>query len=163
LVRAIVHPLYYSNTKNSLKREAFLPPANEVEVSLLRLYYTNANFCKNHSAKLNINNQQYCGLSTLNLTQIETLNNDVTLNTNVQLKGTPLDENNNYRIQPPIFTIDSGLPMHAGLIYNTPLSPGTVQTNYRQFASKLAKMATYFGDPSPKVKNWKGDKLVCKN
>jgi hypothetical protein len=161
LVRGIIHPLFYSTSKKSLKREAFLPPPNECEVSLLRLYYTTENFCKNHSVKLKVNNQSYCGLSTINLNYIETLSNDSSLTIDVKLLGTPLDKNNKYISTPPVFKMDSGLPVHGGLIYEQISTIGAVQTSYRQYASKLAKLANYFPDPNPDKKDWSGEKLKC--
>jgi hypothetical protein len=162
LVRGIVHPLFYSPNKKVLKREAFLPPPDKREVSLLRRLYTNDNFCKNHSASLSIANNEYCGLATFRACHINQINEETDPEARTEIKATPLNKDNKPISRPPVFVNDPGLPMHADLLYQVPFVKGEVYTSYRAYASKLVKLANYFNDPSPGTQNWKGEKLSWK-
>jgi hypothetical protein len=162
LVRGIVHPMFYSISKNSIKPEAFLPPPNKRDVSLLRHSYTNDNFCKNHSKNLIIGSNEYCGLATFCHYHIEIINNQPANITRTEILGTPIDGNGNYIYRSPIFYDTIGLPMHADLLYEQPMIKGAVNTNYRKYASQIVKIANYFKDPFPQMENWKGDKITWK-
>jgi hypothetical protein len=142
-----------------LKREAFLPPPDKRDVSLLRRSYTDDNFCKNHSASLAIKNNDYCGLATFCAYHVIEINKLSEPEMRVEIKATPLDKNKNQIKHPPVFVNDPGLPMHADLLYQTPLVKGEIYTAYRAYASKLAKVANYLNDPSPKTLDWTGEEL----
>jgi hypothetical protein len=48
IVRGIFTPLYFDEKKSKIKATAFRSPPEKDEVSVLRLDYTTANFCKKH-------------------------------------------------------------------------------------------------------------------
>ena len=82
LVRGIIAPIWASNSKKELKANAFLPPLpkNDKEsrcVSLNRLRYCSANFCKNHAKKLLIKGNEYVGLAIFNQQIIQELNEEL--------------------------------------------------------------------------------------
>ncbi len=162
LVRGIFHPIFYSNSKGAVRREAFLPAPERADVSLLRHKYTNDNFCKNHSISLKIGDNEYCGMATFQVLHVATIVKETsqTEKIDVEIKGTPIDEYQNYIYTPPVFIDAPGLPMHADMIYETPMIKGVPQTKHRQFASKLAKISNYFEDPYPKNSGWRGPALT---
>lgn len=158
LIRAIVHPMFYSNTKKKIKGEAFLPPADKNDVSVLRRHYTNDDFCKRHSASLNLTGQAYVGMATLLARHV--YETEAVAKIGVGIKATPLDETGNY-IQPPVaFVNQPGLPMHADILYASPMAKGEVYTQFRKFANELAKIANMFLDEFPQNPGWRGKPLT---
>lgn len=162
LVRGIVHPLFYSNSEDALKREAFLPPSNKNDVSLLRHSYTNDDFCKKHSKSLKIGTNEYCGLATFLHLHIFDLNKLKEIEITTEIKATPIDGENNYRTDSPIYIDDLGLPMHADLIYALPIIKGEPQTKHRKYAQKLAKIAYFIKDKNPSIEKWVSEKICWK-
>jgi len=158
LIRGIVTPLFYSNSGRRLKREAFLPPPNKNDVSLLRLKFTTYNFCKRHSKSLNITSQTYCGLACFIANQIQAIIGSGNYPFTVTVHGTPLNEN--MQIIPEENEVQHddprGLPMHADMLYSAALTKGEVQTQHRKFADELLKLAVYLHDPSPQEDKWSG-------
>lgn len=159
LVRGIVTPLFYSESKNALKREAFLPPPNKRDVSLLRRRYTTDDFCKDHSAGLRISQQRYCGLSTFRMQIISDLNNIPGQNVQVEVVATPINEHGDVILNPPVFVKDGGLPMHADILYPSIIERGAIQTEFREYANKLLRLASFYSDPSPNTPGWQGSAL----
>jgi hypothetical protein len=161
LIRGIVHPMYYSNSNQAIKREAFLPPSNSCDVSLLRRLYTNDDFCKERFAKLKLGDSIYCGIATFFMFHVEEIKNTIVVAERVEVtvKGTPLDDKGNYITTPPVYKKNPGTPMHADLVYESPILKGQPNTKHRKFASKLAKKANYFSDPYPMSSRWQGEKL----
>jgi hypothetical protein len=160
LIRGVLTPIFYSSSKSILKREAFLPPPIRNDVSLLRLEYTNDNFCKNHAASLVINGSSYCGLASFKEKHVRELALNGSFDFTVEVKATPID------IAGAIVADDAevnesspGLPMHADMIYSIAIEKGEVQTKLRRFAEALLKIANYFPDPNPKNIDWSGDRL----
>ncbi len=151
LVRGIFHPMFYSISKQKLKGEAFLPPPNKNDVSLLRRHYTNDDFCKRHSANLNIANNSYCGLATFHSFHVDEINGTEASSFKVELKATPLNEKGEYIDNAPVLIDSAGLPMHADLLYPSPLTKGQPATAHRKFAEQLAKIANFYLDSNPTV------------
>lgn len=145
LVRGIVHPLFCSRSKGILKLNAFLPPPRKNEVSMLRLTYTTADFCKNHSAQLSIPNQSYTGLAVLTAGQIDSVN--------------ALDDSIR------VIVLSSPLPdleMHADLIYDgfDPSTDDKFPVAILEKARRLAQeKARFYPDPNPLSDGWQGEDL----
>jgi hypothetical protein len=156
LVRAIVHPLFFSKSKNKLKEGAFLPAPNGTDVSVLRHLYTTDSFCKTHAKSVNVNNNSYCGLATIILKNIQDLNRSQIAKAVVN--STPLDKNYERRIG-YVYVGDEGLPMHADVVYDRRVLPGQPNTDLRKYANQLASRAQYFNDPYPASPGWNGGKL----
>ena len=163
LVRGIGHFIFYSQKEKKLKREAFLPPPDKTDVSLLRRVYTSDDFCKQHAKKIKIGDSyQYCGLATFYFFQIDEINPNPAIAINPYVAGTPIDENGNYIKTPPVFVTTPGLPMHADLVYPLPTIKGSVNTENRQFAQNILKKALYHNDPFPDVNDkWLGNPLLA--
>ena len=162
LIRGVLSPFFYSASKQKLKETIFLPPKGQMTVSLNRLRYTNANFCKQHAKTINFPNNTYCGLATIVNKDIYSVNgkqNDI----EVFVQATPINEHGNYidvNIS-KIYINSNGLPMHADLTYALHNSDETVEpkTQLRKIASELVKFATYHNDSSPNDGLWSEDSL----
>lgn len=168
LVRSIVYPLMYSKSKKRLKEIAFRPPANRNDVSVLRLSYTSANFCKKHSKSLVIGNHTYCGMALIKVKDVRRVSveqqqkysDGTSALANVQF--TPLDENNNI-VKPPVFKKDKGLPMHADIVYNfSPVKGEAIPVAVRKIARALAKQppAKFYEDEQPEIEHWVGELII---
>jgi hypothetical protein len=155
LVRGIVHPMFCHSDKPTLKREAFLPPPNKSDVSLLRLQYTNSNFCKKQAKGLKLGENKYCGLGLLLAKSVkETNTSTIGQGLEVEVRGTPINSTGEYVKLPPVFIKDPGLPMHADILYSEPLLKGVPATKHRALANQLAKLAIFHRDPTPLSENW---------
>jgi hypothetical protein len=153
--------MYYSASKNLVKREAFLPPSRRADVSLLRHFYTNDNFCKMNFAKLKIGDSKYCGIATFYKYHVNEILESISNNDKIEVRinATPLDRKGNYIQGHPVYKNSGGLPMHADMVYETPIVKGEPQTRHRIFANNLAKISNYFNDPFPDSTSWSGEKL----
>ncbi|MCI1187891.1 hypothetical protein MON38_10705 [Hymenobacter sp. DH14] len=160
LVRGIVHPFFYSDSKKSLKPEAFLPPPAKRDVSVLRLAYTSAHFCKQHCSKLRIGDKSlYVGMATLPAVAISQANEIPEVNGVVTVEATPLDNNLQLVTEIEPTTEDSGLPMHADILYRDPAPRGKANPVAMQAARFLLKQSIYHPDPEPESEKWEGDDL----
>lgn len=161
LIRGIVHPMFYSNSKNNLKREAFLPPLLSTDVSLLRLQFTDATFCKKHSKTLRLPNNSYCGLAAVVAAQVEKINIDKACEpVEAAIIGSPMDKQREYYHRLRLaYTWDAGLPMHADLRYNVMQEKGVPNTRLRKFAEEILKVSVYYSDPNPSELNWNGQNI----
>jgi hypothetical protein len=165
LVRGILHPLLYSNSKKRLKESVFLPPPNNQSntVSMNRLRYTDAHFCKQHAKSIRSSNSSYCGLATIIVLDISTVS-DNSEDLKATVLATPIDENGEYvnTQTQKVFVDAKGTPMHADLTYtfiSTPIEPYNPQTKLRKMANELLKYTRYFEDPFPDEVLWTGEVL----
>lgn len=144
-VRCVMHPMMYSESKQRLKREAVLPAPNRRKVSLLRLNYTNIEFCVLHGQKLNRSNAKFKCLATLYGKDLKELNDLAGLkdsywaNINADIIYGPMHQGH-YVLDRDVFVDDDTveLPMHADLTYNV-INEGDVSTRIRKYASQLVK------------------------
>lgn len=161
LVRGIVHPLFYSRSKNRFKPEALLPPPGRTDVSVLRLSYTQAAFCKHHCRGLHIAGSIYVGLAVLLASAVA----DAAQQPNadpVRVEASPLDADNRpvpANVAPG--TADPGLPMHADLMYSTPPVKGQPNSALLLAARYLIHPArtAFYPDPRPDADGWHGPAL----
>jgi hypothetical protein len=169
LVRGIIAPIWASNSKKELKANAFLPPLpkNDDEskcVSLNRLRYCSANFCKNHAKKLLIKGNEYVGLAIFNQQIIQELNEELELLNFAFIVASPIDNQNEYinTILTTVYAEDSGAPMHADLTYSLPYSKNQAFSpaiDHLQYAKKLIKKVKYLPDANISVVEWIGEEL----
>ncbi len=164
LVRGILHPFFYSQSKRKLKETTFLPPPNSNTVSFNRLRYTNVDFCKSHAKKINFPNNSYCGLSTIVVQNI-LLTNEQFTDVNVKVVCSPINELGEYiDIKKTKVFVDSlGLPMHADLTYENlveSIEPFIPQTRLRKIANELLKHAIFYEDQYPNENVWKGEAIL---
>lgn len=161
LVRGILHPFFYSQSKKKLKETAFLPPPKANSVSLNRLRYTDVHFCKQHAKTINFPNNTYCGLVTIIVKDILDAS-DKFEDVDAKVIASPMDEHQNYvdTKTTKVFVDSLGLPMHADLTYqisNPPIEPYNPQTKLRKVASEILKSANYYEDAFPNEDLWKGE------
>lgn len=156
LVRCLLHPLWVSGGK--MKFNAFLPPPERKDVSLLRLLYTDMNFCKKHAKGLKVGNSIYWGLGAFRAKHIEEVNKEDDVKINAQIICSPIDENNSYiKDISTVTTSTSGLPMHADLSYSEPIpEKGNPATEHRIYAQKLLKISSCLQDHDPESSIWNG-------
>ncbi len=144
IVRIVFHPLMASESKQKLKREAFLPPPGRQDTSVLRLNYTNADFCKSHHRSVNINGHSYSGLALIKAASVRN-NEQLEKPVNVDVIATPL----------PL------LEMHADIFWHDYISERGVPApaSVRKKAEKLVSLSKYFHDPLPNEIPWLGEAL----
>ena len=141
IIRGIFTPLYYDEKKNKIKSIAFRAPHGKDEVSVLRLNYTNATFCKKHcKEKLqNPNNQKnYYGLAVFYASKVFGIGAD--------FKYTPLD----------------GLPMHVDIAYGYISVQGEpFPVELRIMIDKLIDSVSFYKDENLNSELWEGAELNC--
>ena len=145
-IRCVMHPLMYSESKGKLKREAVLPPSNTTDVSLLRLNYTNIDFCIKHGNKLGNDRSNFSALGKITLSDVKEQNaiagghGSLCEGIKADIVYGPMNEGE-YVLDRDVYVEDPSveLPMHADLRYNHIITEGTVQTKMRKYASELVK------------------------
>jgi hypothetical protein len=160
LVRGIFRPLFYSSKK--LKPLAFMPARDKADVSLLRLSYTNADFCKQHTSTIQVNDSEYSGLAVIVAKAVAEANLIVAeKDLSVAVLSTPLRVDKSVRdIAEEIMSDDEGLPMHADLVYSKPVKRGEANAEIQLAARHLLAQAVYYADPDIPNANWKGPELL---
>ncbi|CAD5270648.1 MULTISPECIES: hypothetical protein [unclassified Imperialibacter] len=159
VTRAILHPLFYSDSKRKLKREAFLPPPGRKDVSVLRLKFTSDHSCKRHARSLSYKGQTYRGLATLLVDVLSRINELVNSVVKVSIIGSALDSKGNSISGKKVYSNSPGLPMHADILYSEPVAVGKVQTEHRLIADCMVKNSNFFLDPNPDMAAWQGPTL----
>lgn len=155
IVRGILHPFFFSQSKNKLKESVFLPPPDSKTVSLNRLRYADATFCKQHAKAINFPDNIYCGLASIcvgDIIKISQLIENIT----VEVIASPMDINRNYfnLSNNKIFVNTLGFPMHCDLTYDTPIVAHAPNTLHRKMAKELLKATKYYHDEHPLEDIW---------
>ncbi len=152
ILRGVVKPLFAGS--KGLKEYVFLPPPKRArkDVSVLRLNYSNVNFCKSHFKSLNMGANLYSGIAAILPKHISEINNQTNLIfTNGEELSVSIEATPDY---------SSGLIMHADIIYSHSDSDEGLddepKTFLRKIAKELVKRAKYFEDPSPILSEWNG-------
>lgn len=166
-IRCILSPLFCHSTKMKLKENAFLPPPGSNEVSLLRLMYTDLNRCKLHAKhieetlKEKVSGIQYQGLASITSKDVNEANKISSMS--CQIVYAPMDKEGNYiPNNKDIYADESGLPMHANLLYPYKMVKGEVMTKARKYARQLLKLAKFEYDNNPESMTWNGNDIVDK-
>ncbi len=168
LARGIVHPLMYSKSKKRLKENAFKPPPGRNDVSVLRLRYTDADFCKKHFKTLVVGFHVYCGIALLKVGEARNVPSNIFVNNEerdlpkLEVSFTPLNAAGNYRNDAPVLAEDAGLPMHADIVFGfVPELEKPAPLWVRKISRALAKEppAKFFGDTKPEDEKWTGEAL----
>ncbi len=145
--RCIYSPFHYSESKNKLKREAFLPKVGGDCISLLRLRYCDYDYCINHGIKIsNPPDKIFCVIAILTQNILTTLNEDFdTDELKASIVYSPMNGNDYVDTQIPVYENDANVstPMHADMKYNRIVKIGEVQTQMRRYASELCKRIKY--------------------
>ncbi|WP_236974826.1 hypothetical protein [Membranihabitans maritimus] len=163
LLRGIVHPMFYSNSKGTVKREAFLPPPERRDVSLLRRKYAiDDSFCKRHCKSLKIGTNKYVGIAVFLASHITKINNDEDSTIPIIVKATPLSTTGELIPKDEkVYITTPGLPMHADLLYKIALpTKGEPAIEHRVTATKISKKVNFHLDEGPSSDTWEGNELV---
>lgn len=168
ILRALFHPDYFNSKKKSLAAEAFLPKAKSEDiedrkrVSVLRRDYSTDSECKNSA--LMIRKKKYIGFVAFIGTNLSIVNS-FGLGVTAALEYTPMDNKGNYSTRKKHFTGQSGVPMHAEVVYSSPLIAHIPNPAHRAYADHLASILqnSIHEDPNPDIKDWYGPALKYKD
>ena len=145
--RCVYSPFHYSESKNKLKREAFLPKVGDDCISLLRLRYCDYEYCINHGIKIsNPPDKVFCVIAVLTSNVLNNINSTFeTEGLSTSIVASPMNGNDYVDPQTDVFVDDVNVstPMHADMKYNRTVEVGAVQTQMRRYASELCKRVKY--------------------
>jgi hypothetical protein len=139
IVRTIFSPINLSNDLKTLKINAFRPPADSEELSVNRIDYTTADFCKQISKENDKPEsiRSYFGFALLYANQIKDSGSDIVYSPLV---------NNKFHSDIKIgYTVIRGEQLPA-------------EFNYK--IKKLTSLAKLFEDPNPNSDTWDGDEII---
>ncbi len=138
IVRSIFSPMNLSKDLSRLKSNAFKPPADSEDLSVMRLDYTTPDFCKSFSKKIEnpSSDRSYFGLALLYDYQIK--------ETGANIVYTPIKDNPFHSDIKIGFRVKRGEPLPAEIT---------------QRVDKLTKQARLFADPNPNSKEWTGKSI----
>lgn len=140
IVRVLYFPKYIKKDGSGIKSNAFRTPAEVDEVSVIRLEYSSADFCKAHGKK-NENHKDersYFGLSVLKVNEIKSCGADI--------KFTPDIPSN---------------PAHSDITIGfIPVKGVQLPSEFQFKVDELARKARLFKDPNILEEKWNGDELI---
>ncbi|UBZ15335.1 hypothetical protein LDL77_06380 [Flagellimonas marinaquae] len=142
IVRSIFSPIYL-NKSNKLRASAFKSPAELDEVSVNRLEFTDADFCKRISKQIENPEfkKNYFGLAVLLAREIRSVDSDVVYS--------PISEPED-KINPYHSDIKIGVVRKKG---------EQLPAEYQLKVNKLTSLARLYEDSSPTDESWKGPEL----
>ncbi|MFN8257702.1 MAG: hypothetical protein U0W24_18550 [Bacteroidales bacterium] len=138
IVRSIFTPINISKDQKTIKSNAFKPPADSDEVSVNRLNFTNCDFCKAISKRIEmpLSDRNYFGLALLYANEIKDCNAD--------LEYTPKLDNIYHADIKIGFIVKKGEPL---------------PSEFQQKVNNLTKKARLFKDENPKSNKWDGKEI----
>jgi hypothetical protein len=140
IVRVLYFPKYVKNDKKTIKSGAFRPPADFDEISVIRLNYSSADFCKSHGKKNEKPDDEriYFGLCVIKVEEIKFCGADI--------KFTPdLPDN----------------PAHSDITIGfVPIRGQQLPSKYQLKVDELARKARLHEDPNPTALAWVGGELI---
>lgn len=162
LLRIVYHPFHYSESKDCLKPEVFMPtPVERDEVSILRFSYCDLDFCK--SFAITKSNKKFIGLTYLKCSEVREIRFDSFYGGNPI--ATPLDDNLNKRVDSPIYADDKGVPSHGDIKYNFDISDAhkpIKQELSRHIFKPLVNLciSRFYKDNNLDSNDWCGEKIL---
>lgn len=158
IVRGVFYP--YHVKKDKIKREAFTPPKNKNDVSTMRLSHSSPNQCKSYLKSIETQSKKFQGLAVFKAKHIEIVNSERKGKIEVELKATPLDENNIIRSnEETIHDTDKGNPFHSDIVYSHNLTDEEEpRTEIRMLAEEIKKKVIYYKDTTDSSE-WNGEEL----
>jgi hypothetical protein len=136
IVRAVFHP-YHLNREN-LKWQAFLPPSERRDVSVVRHDYLGTENCRRHAKAMQSERKRYRGFASLKVHAVRTAGPDV-IDSREEFLG------------------------HADIMHKHPAPPaGEPSTSQlfdelRETCKRLAQTAKFCADPDPDAETWSGE------
>ncbi len=140
IVRVLYFPKYVKKDEKSIKSNAFRTPADIDEVSVIRLEYSNSDFCKQHGKKHEnpAEERAYFGLSVIKVDEIRKCGADI--------KYTPDIPYN---------------PAHSDItIGHIPKKGVQLPSEFQFIVDELAKKARLYKDPDVTTDSWGGAELL---
>lgn len=143
IIRSVYSPININKNKGTLNSNTFRTPPNKDEVSVNRLDYTNANFCKNISkANQSVGQRDYFGFAVISKFQIELSNCGI--------------------VYTPILK-----PKEKINIFHSDIKIGYIPERGKELPSEvskkindLTKLARFYIDPNPNSNYWEGNDLT---
>lgn len=141
IVRIIFSPINVRFSKDNKKYvlpNAFKSPAGLDEVSVIRLNYSNVEFCKNHGFQNQKpqDKRKYFGIATISAEQIK--------NASANIISTPKRKN----------------PAHADIkIGYTPIKGEPLPSEYKFKIDELARRSILYEDINPESQTWNGPEI----
>ena len=136
IVRSIFSP-FCIDKKGNLKPNAFKSPPDKDEVSVLRLDYTTASFCKVHSRKIASESKEYLGLAILTAKEVYSL--DATF----------------------AFTPTPELPMHVDIVIGfVPVKGEPLPPEFSFKLKRMAELARFYIDRNLDKEEWLEGELI---
>ena len=142
IVRSIFSPIYLNKSKK-LRPSAFKSPAEKDEVSVNRLEFTNADFCKRISKEIENPEvkKNYFGLAVLHAKEIRDVDAEVVYSPILE----PKSKINRFHSD-----IKIGIVRRKG---------EQLPAEFQLKVSKLSSLARLYEDTHPNDENWKGPEL----
>lgn len=144
IVRSVFSPININPKTKKLKSNTFKSPSGKDEVSVTRLDYAGADFCKNFGIQIQNPNfgRGFFGLGVLDGSEIYSTDSDIVF---TPILKPNLPEN----------------PYHADIkIGYFAVKGEQLPAEFQYKIDKLAQKCRFYEDPNPQVRNWKGSALI---
>ena len=143
LVRLVFSPFHLNKAKTRLTPNAFRPPPGRGEVSVIRLNFTDANFCRQAGKKIEADDKVKGGFKVFEGFGV-VLFLEV-LEAQAAVKASPLPDN----------------PFHADLYFGFVLQKGEpLPAELNEKMKRLSEVARFYPDPHKEALDWKGQELI---
>ena len=137
LTRIIFSPFHIDTKNNKLKPAAFKSPSEKDEVSVTRINYTDAHYCKREGKKMESPEKVFQGLATISYEKVIELGAFV--------RVTKLETN----------------PFHADIYYGIVLKRGeSAPAELNLILKNISQTAIFFKDINPNSETWEGNDIT---
>jgi hypothetical protein len=143
IVRTLYSPINFNKKNGNLQNNAFQSPAGKDEVSVNRLNYTTATFCKELGKKFEnpSKNRSYKGFAVLDASEIRIVDAEVL--------ATPINENNLKN------------PFHGDIKIGYIKTKGNpLPSEYNRKVRRMKDISRLYNDPKLNSEKWEGEDLV---
>lgn len=154
IVRILYSPYHIDEEKGEIKSSAFHPPINKddpsksnLDISILRLNYTNLNFCKKHGKRFSNPAKTYQGFGIFTVSDLNACRKPD--ESEPKLVVTKL-----FQLKKRIF-----LPMHGDIIMGHIENGKPPNNKLKRRAKRIKKIVRLLKDPAPDSRKWEGEKV----
>lgn len=156
--RGISTPFHFSSRKNKLHENIFTPPKDSITVSMNRLRYVDAHFCKQHAKTINYPNESsYFGLVTIFVQDFYSINQSHDRDY-PNVYASPMKNDKEYydTNSEKVYINSLGNPAHCDLCYIESNDINQPHTAFRKIAKQFLHVAKVYLDPTPSEEMWRG-------